>query len=301
MVLNMFELFCSRGNQLVAENLSIVVNVWGKDDPAAFRRSMLSIRAQETKAKELIVVVDGPINAYLERSIQELHELNLRVIRVPKATGLWNARNIGIFESGTEFIALHDADDVMHPKRLTYQLKEIQERKADIVTSPVYEFDVESEKLIGLRNLCDNNNLRKKLRWQNVINHSSVLLRRSAVLDVGGYRNIYLAEDYDLWIRMIQNGKQFFYMPRVVQAFSVDSELSKRRGGLRSIKSELAIHKTISEAGEMNAIKMTIRLVIRIVFRTSPRFVRNAHRRLWQVSKQNNFKSLSDYLVSDSQ
>lgn len=295
----MLETFNSGGTQLTAENLSVVVNVWGNDDPIAFKRSMQSVRAQETQAKELIVVVDGPINTALEGIIQEISDLNPRIIRVSKATGLWNARNIGIAEASTEFVALHDADDVMHPKRLTYQLKEIEKSEIDVVASPVFEFDAKSEQLIGLRILCDNNNLIKKMRWLNVINHSSVLLRRSAVLDVGGYRNIYLAEDYDLWIRMIQKDKQFFCTSQAVQAFSVDSELTKRRGGLRFIKSELAIHRTISEAVEMHPIEMTVRLVVRIVYRTSPRFVRTSYRRLSQISKQNKFKSLSEFLATE--
>jgi glycosyltransferase involved in cell wall biosynthesis len=283
---------------LIAKNLSVVLNVWGNDAPDSLKRSLKSVVAQDTKSSELIVVLDGPISSELEGVIQEFASQINRIIKIPIAGGLWSARNRGLAATKTDFVALHDADDVMHPHRLSLQLKAIEESEADVVASPVYEFHAKSEQLIGLRDLCDNSNLIRRMRWQNVINHSSVLLRRSAVMDVGGYRNVYLAEDYDLWIRMIQKNKQFFCMPQAVQAFSVDSKLTKRRGGLKFIKSELAINRTISDGGEMSVIEMNVRLMIRIVYRMSPRFVRNIHRNKCQVSKQEKYRSLSDFLAS---
>lgn len=284
---------------LTAQNLSIVVNVWGKDDPISLKRSLMSIEGQETKARELIIVVDGPINSVLEGLIEKFVDGANQVIRIPTASGLWNARNVGIVAAGTEFVALHDADDVMHPMRLTLQLKEAVESQADIVVSPVYEFDAASEQIIGLRALCDNSNLIRKMRWHNVINHSSVLLRRSAVLDLGGYRDIYLAEDYDLWIRMIEANKRFSCTPQVLQAFAVDSELMKRRGGRKFIASELAISRSISKTMELNQLVKSMRLIIRVVYRLSPRVVRKIHRTIFQTMKQSVHSSLTDFLISD--
>lgn len=283
---------------LIADNLSVVLNVWGKDDPISLKRSIESIEAQETRAKEVVVVLDGPIGKELENVVQLYTGLIDQIIRIPMSGGLWNARNIGISATKTDFVALHDADDVMHPERLTLQLKTIEESGVDVVASPVYEFDNKSEQIIGLRNLCDDSNLNRKMRWQNVINHSSVMLRRSAVLDVGGYRNIYLSEDYDLWIRMIQQNKRFISTFQATQAFSVDSDLTARRGGVKFIKSELAISKTISNGGDMNIMVITSRLIIRLIYRTSPRIIRKLHRNLFQVSKQKTYTSLSEFLTS---
>lgn len=285
MVLNMLEPLDGGGIKSTAQNLSVVVNVWGKDDPSAFRRSIMSIRAQETKAKELIIVIDGPINTLLDELIQELDDLKPRVIRIPQALGLWNARNIGIDAASTEYIALHDADDVMHPKRLTHQLQEIEERKADVVASPVYEFDSKTEQVIGVRKLSGNSNLVEKMLWQNVINHSSVLLRKSAVISIGGYKNVYLAEDYDLWLRLIIAGKKLTTSKYVLQAFSVDQDLAKRRGGSEFISSEIAIHRLVRSTNKMGLLASWVRLVARIAFRVGPSFVRKAHRRTMQLER----------------
>ena len=290
-------------NDSTTPRVSVVVNVWGGDEPASLKRSLSSISSQRQRPDEVVVVVDGPISNDLEEEIQRfMNEATFpaRTIYIQSPKGLWNARNVGIGQAKNEIIALHDADDVMHPERLSLQLKLIEESAVDVVASPVYEFEAKSEHLIGLRNLCDNSNLIRKMRWQNVINHSSVLLRRSAVLDVGGYRNVYLAEDYDLWIRMIQQNKRFTTSYQATQAFSVDSDLTIRRGGIKFIRSELAISKTISHGGEMNVLAITFRLIIRIIYRTSPRLVRKLHRNLFQVSKQQKFTSLSEFLTSKS-
>lgn len=283
--------------------VSVVVNVWGGDEPVSLRRSLSSINSQRKSPDEVVVVIDGPISGELEEEIQSFKNkatFLVKVIHIQSPKGLWNARNVGIEEAEHEIVALHDADDVMHPLRLALQLEEVNGMNVDVVVSSVYEFDSKSEQMIGLRSLCNNSDLRKKMQWHNVINHSSVLFRRAAVLDVGGYRNVYLAEDYDLWIRMIQKNKQFFCTPHAVQAFSVDSEMTKRRGGLRFIKSELAIHRTLSEAKDINALQMKVRLMARIVFRITPRFFKNLYRKWWQISKQNKFRSLSDFIESVS-
>lgn len=298
MVLNMLQDIDRNAFEDQSNNLTVVLNVWGNDDPISLVRSLQSIKAQVSRPQELIVIVDGPINGDLENSIQQFHDQIQQIIRIPVAKGLWNGRNIGIATAKTEFVALHDADDVMHPLRLAIQLKEIEDKNADVVVSSVYEFDSETEQIIGLRELCDNTNLTKKMRWQNVINHSSVMLRKSAFVDVGGYRNVHLAEDYDLWIRMIQNKKTFICTSQVLQAFSVDRGLTKRRGGFEFIHSEFAINNTLSGAFGMKVLERTLRLIARIIYRIGPGVIRKLHRKIIQVKKQNTYDSLADFLAN---
>ena len=41
----------------------------------------------------------------------------------------------------------------------------------------------------------------KTLLYRNPIAHSTVIFRTEKIADLGGYRDVYLAEDYDLWLR----------------------------------------------------------------------------------------------------
>jgi glycosyltransferase involved in cell wall biosynthesis len=236
----------------------------------------------------VVVVVDGPISGELEKEIQSFKNgasFLVKAIYIQSPKGLWNARNVGIGEAEHEIVALHDADDVMHPERLQFQTKAIVENGLDVLGSPVYEFDSVQERILGVRSLARNDQLTRKMIWQNVVNHSSVTLRKSVVTGVGGYRNIHLAEDYDLWLRLIFTGKSVGCTEEILQAFSVDSNLSKRRGGAKFISSEFALHRLIRSKSSVNVFALWVRLISRLAFRLSPRIIRKAHRVCFQVIK----------------
>ena len=68
---------------------------------------------------------------------------------------------------------------------------------------------------------------------RNPMNHPTVMYRKSAVLDSGGYRDAPLHEDYDLWVRMLRRGEQMCNLPRILCYMRVDGGMYARRGGLR--------------------------------------------------------------------
>ena len=278
----------SNSNDSPAPRVSVVVNVWGGDEPASLKRSLSSISSQRLRPDEVVVVVDGPISTEIEEEIQRFRNeatFPARTIYIQSPKGLWNARNVGIGEAEHEIVALHDADDVMHPERLQFQTKAIAENGLDVLGSPVYEFDSVQERILGVRSLARSDQLSRKMIWQNVVNHSSVTLRKSVVLGVGGYRNVHLAEDYDLWLRLIFAGKNVSCTEEILQAFSVDSNLSKRRGGSKFISSEFALHRLIRSKSSVNVFVLWVRLISRLAFRLSPRIIRKAHRVRFQVIK----------------
>ena len=268
--------------------VSVVLNIWGNDNEDSLIRSLQSIRRQNHKPDEVLIVVDGPISERLQRIIQVFVKsvsFSVEQIDLPIAAGLWNARNVGIHAAEHELIAVHDADDVMHPDRLRIQLNYFESAEIDVLGSPVYEFDAISERVLGLRMLAGNDLLTRKMLWQNVINHSSVMLRKSAVLGVGGYRNVHLAEDYDLWLRLICAGKNLCTTDFVLQAFSVDSDLNKRRGGTKFVSSEVALHRLVRSTKLQNILISWVRLALRLCYRLGPRFSRQIHRSELQAKK----------------
>lgn len=288
-----------------SQRVSVVVNVWGGDDPFSLKRSLSSIAAQRRSPDEVLVVIDGPISYELDTEIQEFKNgasFPIRTIQIASPQGLWNARNIGINEAEHEFIALHDADDVMHPDRLKIQLIELVRDEIEVLGSPVYEFHATNENILGLRSMAVGEQVSKKMLWQNVINHSTVMLRKSAITDVGGYRNIYFAEDYDLWLRLIIAGKNVINSEYILQAFSVDSQLEKRRGGRKFISSEIALHQLIRSTGSQNFFISWLRLLLRVIFRLGPKLLRKTHRAGFQTIRiKSSTSSLPDFLSSPPQ
>jgi len=282
--------------------VSIVLNIWNGDNHASLRRSLNSISEQKLKPDEVIAVIDGAISSDLEAVVSQFvkqNDFQVRLIRLPTAKGLWNGRNQGIAASRNEFIALHDADDVMHPERLSVQIRKMLANDIDVLGSPVFEFNATSGEIIGLRKFDTDKEILKKMLWQNVINNSSVMLRKSAVDSVGGLRNVYLAEDYDLYLRLFRAGKIFSISGQVLQAFSVDGKTSKRRGGVKFFSSELSLHRTVKSFNYFGFLRLYLRLFLRLVFRFSPNFVRDFHRKFFQLKTANKqIRNIDDFLNS---
>ena len=282
--------------------VSIVLNIWDGDNFVSLRRSLNSISQQKLKPEEVIVVIDGAISSELEAVVSQFakqDDFRVQLIRIPTAKGLWNGRNQGIAASRNEFIALHDADDVMHPERLSVQIRQILANEIDILGSPVFEFDSISGEIIGLRKFDTDSDFLKKMLWQNVINNSSVMLRKSAVDSVGGLRNVYLAEDYDLYLRLLRAGKKIFITKEVLPAFSVDDKTSKRRGGVKFFSTELSLHQTVKSFNYFGSLRLFLRLFLRLIFRLSPNFVRDFHRKFFQLKTANKqVGNLNDFLNS---
>jgi len=280
--------------------VSIVLNIWKGDEPSSLTRSVNSITKQNHIPDEVIVVVDGRIDRDLEEVITkfvEKSDISVKLIHLPTTAGLWNARNHGISVAKNELIALHDADDVMHPDRLGAQTKKILADKVDVLGSPVFEFDSDTGKILGLRHLGAGKSFIKKMLQQNIVNHSSVMLRRSAVMSVGGYRSVFLAEDYDLWLRLLKAGFKFSTTESVLQAFSVDKNLMKRRGGIKFILSEILLHQSVKSFNELRFFRLYLRLLMRLVFRLSPSFVRSNYYKTVQTQISDNFEiNLDDFL-----
>ena len=282
--------------------VSIVLNIWDGDNFVSLRRSLNSISQQKLKPEEVIVVIDGAISSELEAVVSQFakqDDFRVQLIRIPTAKGLWNGRNQGIAASRNEFIALHDADDVMHPERLSVQIRQILANEIDILGSPVFEFDSISGEIIGLRKFDTDSEILKKMLWQNVINNSSVMLRKSAVDSVGGLRNVYLAEDYDLYLRLLRADKKIFITKEVLQAFSVDGKTSKRRGGVKFFSTELSLHQTVKSFNHFGFLRLHLRLFLRLVFRLSPNFVRDFYREFFQLRTANKqIRNLDGFLNS---
>jgi len=156
---------------------------------------------------------------------------NLTVVHSPSNSTLSDVLNAGVLASSAPFVARMDSDDVIQPKRLREQMTFLL-RNPDhvLVASHALEID-ESGVDIGYRGGPTNTNeILKALRWRNPLIHPSVMFRRSAFDCAGGYKpSAYLAEDYELWLRMAQIG-ELASIDQPLIKYRVHSEQTSRRG-----------------------------------------------------------------------
>lgn len=105
----------------------------------------------------------------------------------------------------TELCAVIHGDDINFPTRLARQAAFMQEHPSVGALGGQIEIIDDHGALVntgGWLYETDDASARWRTRWQAQFCHPAVMLRKSAVLAAGNYRDMQPFEDLDLWIRM---------------------------------------------------------------------------------------------------
>lgn len=132
--------------------------------------------------------------------------------RDPRVTGVVHERNVGLARTLNEgleraqfeLVARLDQDDEALPERLRVQ-KAFLEAHREIAVAGSWVLHMGAhpkfDRLVRLP--TSHQEIATTLPRENCLYHPSVMLRRSVVVDAGGYRSEFKnAEDYDLWLRL---------------------------------------------------------------------------------------------------
>jgi glycosyltransferase involved in cell wall biosynthesis len=190
-----------------------IVTTTYRTPPELLSASIESVFSQTLTALELIVVADGPLDpeqaAVVERAGDDSR---LRVLS-GRRVGRAGALNLGVDAARSELIAIQDADDASHPERLERQL-DVLDRRPDIALlgaavrrSSMSEATPDWELTPGARRRYRPERtvamLDTKLLTGNPLVHSSIVVRRPALAEVGGYSADRRYQfDHDLYLRM---------------------------------------------------------------------------------------------------
>jgi glycosyltransferase involved in cell wall biosynthesis len=173
-----------------------------------------SIRNQSFKDIEIILIDDASTD---ERTIEELRKMNgtdrTTVITLEKNLGISGALNVGLNAAKYDIVARMDSDDYCVPDRFKKQIDYLQNNPEVDMVGTDLAYLVLHEGKWQIANQRTNHpsvitrEIAKNSLW--FVNHPTVMFRKSAILELGGYDISLrgLAEDYELWIRMIRKGK----------------------------------------------------------------------------------------------
>jgi glycosyl transferase family 2 len=178
-------------------------------DGAAFLRPAIdSILRQTCRDFELVVIDDGSGDgtpAILAEAARADPRVRL-LRRDRRGAGLTVALGEACAAARGRYLARMDADDVAVPERLDRQVAELEAHRDLAVLGSAMRFLGRAGPLDRiLRHPAGPSGLRRHLERANCIAHPTVMMRRGAYEEAGGYRRAFLhAEDYDLWLRIAE-------------------------------------------------------------------------------------------------
>lgn len=192
---------------------------------ALLRQALESVALQSVAVAEVLVVDDGTpepeaaaLAALLEQAAGEL-ELPLRLLREAHNQGQYACRTLAIERMGGEVLAIHDDDDLSHPLRLELQWQALQQGAA-----AVYGRHVRLDEASGAPQADGDGG---GFFGDGI---TTLLLRRSTALELGGFYPVRSRGDVDFRRRL----EQRYGAARVVR---LEEPLYLMRGSAATVSS----------------------------------------------------------------
>ena len=225
------------------EDISVVIPTFNRRN--LLKRAIHSVIKQTIEPREIIVIDNGSTDQTYQMVSSLFPDINYVT---EKKRGVSAARNKGIIESKSKWIAFLDSDDTWEPKKLEKQLE------FSLLNQNKYRLIHTDE--IWYRNNKFLNQLNKHKKsggdiFKNslklcCISPSSAFVNKQVFHDYGLFdENLEVCEDYDMWIRITSKEEVgFLDSPLVLKYGGHSDQLSKKFWGMDRFRIE-ALEKNL--------------------------------------------------------
>lgn len=189
---------------------SVLMAVYRKDSPEFLKVAVDSMLNQTIPPEEYVIAVDGPIGDELRSVLEDYKQRYPEVFRLH-----YHQENRGVGAllgevlplCRNEFIARMDPDDYSVPDRIEKEFAVFEKHpEYDWVGSNVDEFLDDMSKPVSHVIMPETTEeIFRFARRRCPFRQSSVLIKKSAVMAAGGYRDVHRYEDYELIVRVLRN------------------------------------------------------------------------------------------------
>ncbi|MBD3883569.1 glycosyltransferase [Phormidium tenue FACHB-886] len=214
-----------------------------------------SILGQTFEDFEFLIIDDGSTDR--SRSILEryaVRDARIRLISRPN-TGYTVALNELLQLAQGEFVARMDADDIAQPDRFRLQVTRLQQEPDLVCLGGAHGMIDEKGRWLTCLAMPETNAEIQALALagHTPINHPCVMMRRSAVLQVGGYDPALApCEDLDLWLRLGEIGRLANLKEMVLKYRLHAHSVSEQQGALQNQKAREACKRAWLRRGIPN-------------------------------------------------
>lgn len=251
---------------------SVLMSLYYAENPRYFRECLESVAAQSWRPAEVVVVLDGPVGDELMAVVDAWRErLPLVVEPLPQNVGLGPALAQGLQRCRHILVVRVDTDDLSQPWRFERQIRfMLSNPLVAVCGSCMWEVDPETLQPLGRKVVPESDAaIRSLLPYRNPFNHPTVVLRRDLVLAAGNYQDFPLAEDYHLWLSLLNQGQGWNLQDDLVLA-RTGKGMVRRRRGWHYVKTEYRLYRTKRALRLGNPVMAALVFVARALPRLLP-------------------------------
>lgn len=243
--------------------VSIIIPVYNVEK--YITTAIASIQNQTHKNLEIIIIDDGSKDNSLEicKNLSKLDD-RIKLLKNDQNLGLSKSLNKAISQASGIYIARMDGDDISDPNRIEKQITYLQLNPHISVLGTASISINEEGELSPIKPIVyyDSNTLSFSAYFTQPLFHGSILAK-SDVMKEFKYDESSKAEDFELWLRMVNRGikianlKDELYFYRVnSEGYSNQNEKPQAKGhndaSLKYLESELKVKLKLDEVAIIN-------------------------------------------------
>lgn len=263
--------------QVIQSNnsFSVVMAIWDNDVPKHLIEAFNSILNQSLQPSEIILVVDGPVKKSLKKCILSLAENEITsILWLPVNKGAGVARNYGIRTASFDYVAIMDADDISLNTRFEKQMNLLTQNSFHVVGGWISEFDDEMCFSHSIRKVPKlHKEIKKFSNLRSPMNNVTVMFEKNFFLQVGGYGNFRVLEDYCLFLRLLKSSAKFHNIQQVLVNVRGGDNMINRRSGLNYMINELKIIIWFYNEKYLPVSAVIKQILIKLFLRLLPKYI----------------------------
>lgn len=239
-------------------HFSVLMSVYYKEKPEHLKESIESLINQTVLPTEIVIVKDGKLTLELEQVLAEyINNPLFNITGYEENKGLGPALNYGVNKCKYNIIARMDSDDICNNSRFEKQLNYlINNKDISLIGSNTIEFIDTLANAVCARKMPENNEeIIKYSKTRNPFIHPSIMTYKKVILDAGNFRDYYLCEDYDMWVRILEKRYKAYNIQENLVYMRVSRDFYKRRGGIKYCKAIIKFKKELYNKGYMSYYK----------------------------------------------
>lgn len=202
------------------------------------QESLESILNQTYKNFEILCIYDNGTIDNTPKILQQMAsgDERVRIVNLKEKRGLVQALNYGISIASGEYIARADSDDICMSTRFEEQVNYL-EKNFDIDIVGTYINVIGEIDKINTNNIKESFNRKLNVRDnekdvldKTIIAHPTVMMKKSIFSKLKGYNESFReAEDFELWLRAVENGFKIGNIDKELVNYRVYSDSKSAR------------------------------------------------------------------------